>query len=228
MRRSGIRGFKEYSKRISARIACRRSSRIRAPTGWASMRSGWRGKKSRSPPLPAGMRPAPSGLDIRPSGSIVPMRRSKSSGLPPMAPAQAFRTSLPLRACNGCLFFRLERPRQQAFDRRVDRYLAAQDRRDGIRYRHIDVSRGRQFDQSGRGELTLGELVARRGFTAAERDAECEIARLKTRATQDQIAKAGQSRQRFAARAAGAAEPGEFAEAACGQRRLRRGAEFSP
>ena len=66
-----------------------------------------------------------------------------------------------------------------------------------------------------------------RRLAAAERDAEREIARLRAGAGQDQVAEAGKARQGFAARAAGAAEPHQFAEAARGQRRQRRGAELA-
>src|SRR5258708_30223207 len=86
------------------------------------------------------------------------------------------------------LLLRLERPRQQAFDRGVDRYLPAQDRRHGIRYRHIDILRSRQFDQHRRGEFALRELAARRPFAAPERDAERKVARLRAGAAQDQVA----------------------------------------
>ena len=57
--------------------------------------------------------------------------------------------------------------------------------------------------------------------------AEREIARLRAGAGQDQVAQARKSRQGFAARAAGAAEPQQFGEAARGQGRLRRGAQFA-
>jgi geranylgeranyl pyrophosphate synthase len=84
-----------------------------------------------------------------------------------------------------------------------------------------------QFDQDRRGEFAFGELVTVRRLAAPERDAECQIARLRTGAAQDQIAETRQACQRFAARAAGAAEAREFAEAACGQGSQRRGAELA-
>src|SRR6266481_8047372 len=102
---------------------------------------------------------------------------------------------------------RLEWARQQAFDRRIDRHRSAQDRRDRVRYRHIDVPRSRQFDQHRCGEFAFGQFTARRLLAAPERDAEREIARLGTGAGQDQIAQARKSRHGFAARAAGTPQP---------------------
>src|SRR6185312_631366 len=78
------------------------------------------------------------------------------------------------------------------------------------------------------GEFAFGELVTVRRLAAAKCDAESKVARLQAGATQDQVAETGKARQRFAARAAGAAQAREFAEAARGERRQRRGTEFSP
>ncbi len=85
-----------------------------------------------------------------------------------------------------------------------------------------------RFTQHRRGERTLGELADRRGLAAPEREAEREIARLRGRAAEQEIAKSRQAGQRLGARAAGAAQPGELAEAARGQRGERGGAEILP
>src|SRR5258705_7662751 len=74
---------------------------------------------------------------------------------------------------------RLEWARQQAFDRRIDRHRSAQDRRDRVRYRHIDMLRSRQFDQHRCGEFAFGQFTARRLPAAPERNATREIGRLK-------------------------------------------------
>src|SRR6266702_7568295 len=98
-------------------------------------------------------------------------------------------------------FLGLERPRQEPFDRGVDRALAAQDGRDGFRYRHLDVLRSCELDQHRCSGLAFRKLAGRRLFAAAERKTERKIARLWARAGQDQIAKAGQAGERLTARA---------------------------
>ena len=80
-----------------------------------------------------------------------------------------------------------------------------------------------------RGEGAFGEL--RSGLrdpcvlAFAERDAEREIARLRTRTGQDKVAKTGQSGQGLRPRAERLAEAEQLSEPARGQRRCRAGAE---
>ena len=78
--------------------------------------------------------------------------------------------------------------------------------------------RSRQLRQHGCGKLTFRELAGRRRLAAAKRDAERKVARLRTRAGQDQIAEARQTGQCFAARATGPSKPGELGKTAGGQR----------
>ena len=63
-------------------------------------------------------------------------------------------------------------------------------------------------------------------FAAAERRAKGEIARLRRRAGEDEIAEAGRPGQRFGLGAERAAEARQFGEAAGGQRRRALGAEL--
>ena len=61
-----------------------------------------------------------------------------------------------------------------------------------------------------------------RALTPSAKLRDCALAQLRIRSPRP-----GKARHGFAARAAGAAEPHQFAEAARGQRRLRRGAELA-
>ena len=96
--------------------------------------------------------------------------------------------------------FRPERPRQQRLDRRVDAELAVEHRRDRGRDRHLDALLVRKLDQRAGGERAFGELALRRA-AFAERDAEREVARLRRRAGEDEVAEPGQAGERLAARA---------------------------
>jgi hypothetical protein len=70
-------------------------------------------------------------------------------------------------------------------------------------------------------------LPARRRLAAAERNAEREIARLRAGAAQDQIAEAGRPASVSARAPQARPSRAQFAEAARGQRGLRRGAELA-
>src|SRR6185369_4944746 len=125
---------------------------------------------------------------------------------PPADPTTSLKVRISL-ASKPSSSLRPERSRQQSFNRGADGHVTAQDRRNCIRYRHIDVLRSRQFGQHRRGKLAFGQSIAWRLFAAAERDTEREVARLRARTGQDQIAQTRKSGQGFAARTAGASEP---------------------
>ena len=88
----------------------------------------------------------------------------------------------------------------------------------------------RHLDQHGRREGALRELGPalrlRRRLAFAERDAEREVARLRARAGEDEVAQAGQAGQRLGLRPEGAAETHQLGEAA--RRERRRGARAEP
>ncbi len=65
-------------------------------------------------------------------------------------------------------------------------------------------------------------------LAAAETDAEREIARLRARAGEQEIAEAGQARHGFRLGAISLAEADQLGKAACGERRERAGAEAAP
>ena len=102
-------------------------------------------------------------------------------------------------------------------------------RHDGRRDRHVDGAFARHVEQHRRGEGAFREarrlLDRRRIMAAAEIDAEGEIARLRRRAGEQEIAKPGQAHHGFRLGAVGFAETHKFGKAARGQRGKRAGAE---
>src|SRR5262245_34816125 len=88
-----------------------------------------------------------------------------------------------------------ERPRQERLDRRVYGQCAIQQRRDGGRDRHVDGPLARHGKQHRSGEHPFGQSAVNvvRLPPAPEFNAETEIARLRARTGQQQIAQTGKS-----------------------------------
>ena len=106
------------------------------------------------------------------------------------------------------------------------RERAVDHRRDGGRDRHLDFLLACELDQRARRERALGELAVLRA-ALAERDAEREIARLRRRAGEDEIAEPRKAGQRLGARAERAAEARKLRKAARHQRCGRARAELA-
>ena len=111
----------------------------------------------------------------------------------------------------------------------VDRQLAAQDRRDRVDDRHLDILAQRaSLDQHRRGEFAFGQLArgrrARRGRARcrSEKLRDCGLEQLRIRSPRP-----GQAGQRLAARAAGAAEAAPVRRSRAWSARRRRGAELA-
>src|SRR5215468_5482023 len=121
-------------------------------------------------------------------------------------------------ASGPCSSLRLEWPRHQAFNGRVDVRPSIEDRGDRAGDRHLDAAAARHFYQHRRGEGTFRELA--RGLrlgpalTLPERHPEREVTRLRARAGQDQVAESGEAGERLWSRAVSMAEAEQLGKSA--------------
>src|SRR5579872_6604111 len=124
---------------------------------------------------------------------------------------------------------RPERARHQVLDRLVDAELTLEDGGDRARDRHFYSQLLCQFHQGGSRRYALREpglatgLRQRQG--AAERHPEREIARLRARAGENEVAQARKPGQGLRPGAKGSAEAEQLGEAAGGQCGGRTGAK---
>src|SRR5260370_39053716 len=116
----------------------------------------------------------------------------------------------------GCgLFLALLWPPEKRANRAGNGERAIDQRLDAIGDRHIDAARPRQLGQRRGGEGALSEFAGLRLAAAsalAEREAEREVARLRRRAGEHEIAQARKAHQRLAPGAESLAEAAQFGE----------------